>query len=151
MRIARVLVLLMSIAIVATACGGGTASPTGAAATSAAAAASATPKPSPTKIVSSYGNVTPANLAPFMAKELGLFEKYNLSVDLSLINGGTAQTITFGTGDRQASTFSELNTKLGTLSGVTGSSSRIPVQDITIGTAPPAGLVIAWMNARAAS
>jgi flagellin len=39
------------------------------------------------------------------------------------VNGGTAQTITFGTGDGQVSTLSELGTKLGTLSGVTGSLS----------------------------
>ncbi len=32
--------------------------------------------------------MTPANLAPFMAKETGLFEKHGLDVDLTLIDGG---------------------------------------------------------------
>ena len=86
MRIARVLVPFMTVAVVAAACGGGTTAPTSSPAT--AAVASATPKPSPTKIRSSYGNVTPSNLAPFMAKELGIFEKYGLNVDLTLISGG---------------------------------------------------------------
>src|SRR5437879_9599895 len=35
-----------------------------------------------------YGNVTPANLAPFYAKEKGLFLANGLDVDLSLIDGG---------------------------------------------------------------
>jgi ABC-type nitrate/sulfonate/bicarbonate transport system substrate-binding protein len=52
-------------------------------------AASAAPTPAPpVKIRSSYGNVTPSNLAPFMAKELGIFEKYGLDVTLDLIDGG---------------------------------------------------------------
>src|SRR5437762_7780959 len=91
MRLARGLVFVMTAAILATACGGGTASPSGVAATS-AAAATTTPKPSPISIKSSYGNVTPSNLAPFMAKELGIFEKYNLNVDLTLISGGNASS-----------------------------------------------------------
>ena len=90
---ARVIVVFMTGALIAAACGGGGAATT-APATSAAAAASATltPKPSPISIKSSYGNVTPSNLAPFMAKELGLFEKYNLNVDLTLISGGNASS-----------------------------------------------------------
>src|SRR5215468_9267253 len=104
MGIARVFVLLMTAAVIATACGGGTvtASPTPAAS---AAAASATPKPAPTKIVSSYGNVTPSNLAPFMAKELGLFEKHNLDVDLSLISGGNASSAALLSGNVQVGNF----------------------------------------------
>ena len=107
MRIARVLVLLMTTAIVATACGGGAATQSTAPATSAAAAATATatPKPAPTKIKSSYGNVTPSNLAPFMAKELGLFEKYNLDVDLSLIDGGNASSAALLGGNVQVANF----------------------------------------------
>ena len=107
MRFARVLVLLMTAAVLATACGGGTATPSAAPATSAAAVATATatPKPPPTKIVSSYGNVTPSNLAPFMAKELGLFEKYNLSVDLSLISGGNASSAALLSGNVQVGNF----------------------------------------------
>ena len=109
MRSARVLVLLMATAVTVTACGGGTATPSAAPATSAAAVATATatatPKPAPTKIVSSYGNVTPSNLAPFMAKELGLFEKYNLSVDLSLISGGNASSAALLSGNVQVGNF----------------------------------------------
>jgi NitT/TauT family transport system substrate-binding protein len=49
---------------------------------------SATPKPEPIKIRAAYGNVTPANLAPFYAKEKGIFLQNGLDVDLSLIDGG---------------------------------------------------------------
>jgi NitT/TauT family transport system substrate-binding protein len=105
MRIARVLVLLMATAVIATACGGGTAAPSAAATASLAGAASTTPKPAPTKIVSSYGNVTPSNLAPFMAKELGIFEKYNLDVDLTLISGGNASSAALLSGNVQVGNF----------------------------------------------
>jgi NitT/TauT family transport system substrate-binding protein len=90
---ARVLVLFMIVALVGAACGG-SAAPSAAPATSAAAVATATatPKPTLTVIKSSYGNVTPSNLAPFMAKELGIFEKYGLNVDLTLISGGNASS-----------------------------------------------------------
>src|SRR5438105_6340727 len=70
-------------------CGGGAGTP--AAATSPAAAAAskaATPAPAPVKVRVAYGNVTPANLAPFYAKEKGLFLQNGLDVDLSLIDGG---------------------------------------------------------------
>jgi ABC-type nitrate/sulfonate/bicarbonate transport system substrate-binding protein len=40
------------------------------------------------KIRAAYGNVTPANLAPFYAKEKGIFLQNGLDVDLSLIDGG---------------------------------------------------------------
>ena len=101
------LVLFLLAAVTVTACGGGNATPTGAPATSAAVAATATatPKPAPTKIVSSYGNVTPSNLAPFMAKELGLFEKYNLNVDLTLISGGNASSAALISGNVQVGNF----------------------------------------------
>jgi len=102
MRIARALVLVMTVALVATACGG-TAAPTSAPAT--AAAGSPTPKPPPTKIRSSYGNVTPSNLAPFMAKELGIFEKYNLDVTLDLIDGGVASSAALASGQVQVGNF----------------------------------------------
>ena len=106
MRFARVLVLLMTTAVIATACGG-TATPSAAPATAAgsAAAATTTPKPPATKIVSSYGNVTPSNLAPFMAKELGLFEKHNLDVDLTLISGGNASSAALLSGNVQVGNF----------------------------------------------
>src|SRR5947207_13761650 len=51
-------------------------------------AASATATAAPIKCRAAYGNVTPANLAPFYAKEKGIFLKNGLDVDLSLIDGG---------------------------------------------------------------
>jgi ABC-type nitrate/sulfonate/bicarbonate transport system substrate-binding protein len=64
-------------------CGGGApgaaTSPSGSAATATAPAA---------KVRAAYGNVTPANLAPFYAKEKGIFLQNGLDVDLSLIDGG---------------------------------------------------------------
>ncbi len=102
MRIARVLVPLVTMAVVAAACGGGTSTPTSA---PTAAAATPTPKPSPIKIKSSYGNVTPSNLAPFMAKELGIFEKYNLDVTLDLIDGGVASSAALVSGQVQVGNF----------------------------------------------
>ncbi len=99
MRIARVLVPLVTMAVVAAACGGTpTSAPT-------AAAATPTPKPSPVKIKSSYGNVTPSNLAPFMAKELAIFEKYNLDVTLDLIDGGVASSAALVSGQVQVGNF----------------------------------------------
>jgi NitT/TauT family transport system substrate-binding protein len=69
------------------ACGGSApgaaTSPSGSAAT-----ATATPTSAPIKVRAAYGNVTPANLAPFYAKEKGLFLQNGLDVDLSLIDGG---------------------------------------------------------------
>src|SRR6267378_3760427 len=47
-----------------------------------------TATPEPIKIRAAYGNVTPANLAPFYAKEKGIFLQNGLDVDLSLIDGG---------------------------------------------------------------
>ena len=81
--------LAISMAVVI-GCGGSgspaaVASPTSAAATTAAAS---TPPPAPVKVRAAYGNVTPANLAPFYAKETGIFLKNGLDVDLTLIDGG---------------------------------------------------------------
>ncbi len=86
MRAGRVLALGITALLVAVACGGNT--PAASSAPTVAASVAPTATPTPIKIKSSYGNVTPANLAPFMAKELGLFEKRGLDVDLSLIDGG---------------------------------------------------------------
>src|SRR5437867_17655 len=52
------------------------------------AVSTATPTPAPIKVRAAYGNVTPANLAPFYAKEKGVFLQNGLDVDLSLIDGG---------------------------------------------------------------
>jgi len=60
-------------------------SPTPAAAKTSAAP---TPTPAPIKVKAAYGNVTPANLAPFYAKEKGIFLQNGLDVDLTLIDGG---------------------------------------------------------------
>src|SRR5919198_6250595 len=97
----QLLVPLAGLAIVVAACGGGAAPST----SSPAAAGTATTKPAPTKIKSSYGNVTPANLAPFMAKELGLFEKHGLDVDLQLIDGGAQSAAALLAGQVQFANF----------------------------------------------
>src|SRR5205809_3203597 len=87
-RALRVGAIAISMAIVV-GCGGNTGtqgaatSPTGS-----AAVTTATPTPAPIKIRAAYGNVTPANLAPFYAKEKGIFLQNGLDVDLSLIDGG---------------------------------------------------------------
>ena len=84
--LSRALVPITVLTLVLAACGAG---PTSRPEPSAApGAATAAPAPEPIKIKASYGNVTPANLAPFMAKELGLFAKRGLDVDLVLIDGG---------------------------------------------------------------
>ncbi len=116
MRFARVLVLSMTVALVATACGGGAATPS-AAPTATAAPSSATPKPAPVKIKSSYGNVTPANLAPFMAKELGLFEKYNLDVTIDLIDGGAPSAAALVSGQTQVGNFGGTEAMSGFVAG----------------------------------
>ena len=67
----RVAAVAISVAVVS-GCGGNTATPT----------------PAPIKVRAAYGNVTPANLAPFYAKEKGIFLQNGLDVDLSLIDGG---------------------------------------------------------------
>ena len=96
----RIASLAFVALFVLSACGGGTASPSSSA--SAAASATATPL---VKVKSSYGNVTPANLAPFMAKELGLFEKHGLDVDLQLIDGGAPSAAALIAGQVQFANF----------------------------------------------
>jgi ABC-type nitrate/sulfonate/bicarbonate transport system substrate-binding protein len=115
MRSHRVLVLLASVALVATACGGGAGTPSTAPTSS--GAATATTKPAPVSIKSSYGNVTPANLAPFMAKELGLFEKYNLNVDLQLIDGGAPSAAALVAGQTQVGNFGGTEAMSGYVAG----------------------------------
>jgi len=82
----RVSAITICMAIVA-GCGGNApgaaTSPSGS-----AASTTATPTPAPIKVRAAYGNVTPANLAPFYAKEKGIFLQNGLDVDLSLIDGG---------------------------------------------------------------
>jgi len=80
----RILATAISTVIVI-GCGGGAGT---SAASPSAAAKTATPTPAPIKVRAAYGNVTPANLAPFYAKEKGIFLQNGLDVDLSLIDGG---------------------------------------------------------------
>lgn len=82
-------IALLLVAIFVVTCGGGSGTPGAATSpTSAAASKAATPAPAPVKVRAAYGNVTPANLAPFYAKEKGIFLQNGLDVDLSLIDGG---------------------------------------------------------------
>jgi ABC-type nitrate/sulfonate/bicarbonate transport system substrate-binding protein len=69
------------------------------------------------KIKSSYGNVTPANLAPFMAKELGLFEKYNLDVTIDLIDGGAPSAAALVSGQTQVGNFGGTEAMSGFVAG----------------------------------
>ena len=80
----RVSAIAISMAVVI-GCGGSAGSPPSA---SQSGAAASTPTPQPVKVRAAYGNVTPANLAPFYAKEKGIFLANGLDVDLSLIDGG---------------------------------------------------------------
>ena len=85
-RALKVGAIAISMALVV-GCGGGT--PGAVTSPSASAAVTtATPTPAPIKVRAAYGNVTPANLAPFYAKEKGIFLQNGLDVDLSLIDGG---------------------------------------------------------------
>src|SRR5881396_3101709 len=87
-RAFRVGAIAISVAIVV-GCGGNTGTQGAATSpTASAAVTTTTPTPVPVKIRAAYGNVTPANLAPFYAKEKGLFLANGLDVDLSLIDGG---------------------------------------------------------------
>ncbi len=86
MRARMTLALLVSVGILLAACGGSTAP------APAAAASSAAPSATPLAIVkvrASYGNITPANFAPFAAQEGGYFKQNGLDVDLQLIESGS--------------------------------------------------------------
>src|SRR4051812_11817518 len=73
----------IAICLAVVACGGSSGNPAGVTGPTAT-----TPTPAPIKVRAAYGNVTPANLAPFYAKEKGIFLQNGLDVDLSLIDGG---------------------------------------------------------------
>jgi NitT/TauT family transport system substrate-binding protein len=86
----RGLAITMSLAV-GVACGGGAGTPaavTSPTANASPASKAPTPTPAPVKVRAAYGNVTPANLAPFYAKEKGIFLQNGLDVDLTLIDGG---------------------------------------------------------------
>jgi NitT/TauT family transport system substrate-binding protein len=81
----RVFALAISMTVVA-GCGGAGQPAPGSGASG--AAKTATAAPTVVKIRAAYGNVTPANLAPYYAKEKGIFLQNGLDVDLALIDGG---------------------------------------------------------------
>jgi NitT/TauT family transport system substrate-binding protein len=86
----RVLAIALTTAVVV-GCGGGAGTPAAVSSPTPSAAktsAPPTPTPAPIKIRAAYGNVTPANLAPFYAKEKGIFLQNGLDVELTLIDGG---------------------------------------------------------------
>ena len=87
----RLRILAIAICtVIVVGCGGGAGTPAAVTSPTVAAKTSAppTPTPAPLKVRVAYGNVTPANLAPFYAKEKGIFLANGLDVDLSLIDGG---------------------------------------------------------------
>ena len=85
-NVRRIAGIAISMAVVI-GCGGSAGSP--AAVTSPTAATATTgAAPTPIKLRAAYGNVTPANLAPFYAKEKGIFLQNGLDVDIALIDGG---------------------------------------------------------------
>ncbi|HEY6959470.1 MAG TPA: ABC transporter substrate-binding protein [Candidatus Limnocylindria bacterium] len=112
----RVLALGAAALFVVSACGG-SANQNAGQSSAAAATTTATAKASPISIKSSYGNVTPANLAPFMAQELGLFAKHGLDVDLQLIDGGTASAAALVSGQTQFGNFGGTETMSGVIGG----------------------------------
>ncbi len=77
----------LAAALIAASCGGSAPPAAVTSAPTAAATAAATAAP-PIKVRAAYQNITPANLAPFFAKERGVFLKHGLDVDLPLIEGG---------------------------------------------------------------
>ena len=62
-------------------------------------------------------------------------------------NGGATQIITFGTGAGEVSTLAELNTKIGTLTGVTGSAANAAFTLNVASTTSQNSLVLAASNA----
>ncbi len=117
MAVRRALGSLLVVGLLLTACGGA-AGPS----PSASASAGATAKPL-VKIKASYGNVTPANLAPFMAKDLGLFEKYGLDVDLTLIEGGSPSAAALIANQVDIASFGGTET----MSGVAGGADIVAI------------------------
>jgi NitT/TauT family transport system substrate-binding protein len=103
----RLVLSTVVLALVISACGGTT----------------ATPAPELIKIKASYGNVTPANIAPFLAKELGIFAKHGLDVDLVLISGGVPSAAALVAGQVQFANFGGTET----MSGVAGGADMAAI------------------------
>ena len=114
----RLFALALGGALLVIACGGAPSATTPSPITS----ASATPQ-ALVKVKSSYGNVTPANLAPFMAKEVGLFEKHGLDVDLSLIDGGAPSAAALISGQTDIGNFGGTEV----MSGVAGGADIMAI------------------------
>lgn len=104
MRARPTLGLLATIVLSLTACGGSTA-PVAASPTTSAAASAAPTVAAPVKVKASYGNITPANLAPLAALEGGFFKQNGLDVELQLIEGGTKSAAAIVSGDIQIAAF----------------------------------------------
>jgi NitT/TauT family transport system substrate-binding protein len=114
----RALVVLALLGLILAACGGGNApSPTP------TSFGQATPIPERIKIKASYGNVTPANLAPFFAKEMGIFAQHGLDVELVLIDGGSPSAAALIAGQVQFANFGGTET----MSGVAAGSDMVAV------------------------
>jgi len=118
-RFSRALVPIAVLSLIFTACGAATAPGPSAS----PGASGATPAPELIKIKSSYGNVTPANLAPFFAKEMGIFAKHGLDVDLVLIDGGAPSAAALISGQVQFGNFGGTET----MSGVAAGSDMVAV------------------------
>jgi NitT/TauT family transport system substrate-binding protein len=104
--------------VLAAACGGGNSpSPTP------TTYGGANPSPDLIKIKASYGNVSPANLAPFLAKEMGIFARHGLDVDLVLIDGGSPSAAALIAGQVQFANFGGTET----MSAVAAGSDMVAV------------------------
>ena len=107
----RIVLTTVLVSLIVGACGG-TAAPS-----PAASGGGATQAPELVKIKASYGNVTPANIAPFFAKEMGIFAKHGLDVDLSLIDGGSPSAAALIAGQVQFANFGGTETMSGVAAG----------------------------------
>ena len=92
----RSLFALLAVGLLLLSCGG---APAAVSSASVAPTVAATTAPTvaptqaaPIKVRAAYQNITPANLAPFFAKDQGIFLKHGLDVDLPLIDGGSKVT-----------------------------------------------------------
>ena len=116
-RIWSALVPIAVVSLIVAGCGAATTTP------APSASSGATLAPELIKIKSSYGNVTPANLAPFYAKEMGIFAKHGLDVDLVLIDGGAPSAAALISGQVQFGNFGGTET----MSGVAAGSDMVAV------------------------
>lgn len=110
-KVSRALVPITVLSLIFAACGAATTTTPGSSAPAGSSVA-----PDLIKIKASYGNVTPANIAPFLAKELGTFAKHGLDVELVLIDGGAPSAAALISGQVQFANFGGTET----MSGVAG-------------------------------